>query len=156
MRVYTVRMDNTAVTSNITLVQIKPGVSSIVLLRAKIGQNSDAATSAMQDVAIGCSTGAATVTSATPRPHFPSSAAQAAYAVGGTSATGINASGEGSTQTDTKRDSFNLLTGFEWVPTPEERIEVQGGGAQYLYMRLPIAPGSSTTVNAELTFGEIG
>ena len=43
MRVYTVRMDNTAVTSNITLVQIKPGVSSIVLLRAKIGQNSDAA-----------------------------------------------------------------------------------------------------------------
>lgn len=153
MRTYTVKMANQAVTGAITLVQIKPGIASVILLRAKITQNSTT-TSGMLDVAIGTSTGAATVTSATPTPHDLDGAA--AKATGGTSATGINASGEGSTQTDIIRDSFNLLTPWEKIFTPEERVEVPGGGGTYLYLRLPAAPGGSTTFNADLTFAEVG
>ena len=152
MRVYTVQMAATAEAgSPTTLIQVKPGISSIVLLRAKVTQSS-VTTSAMQDVAVGTSTGAATVTSATPHPHDLDGAA--AKAVGGTSATGVNASAEGSGPTDIKRDSFNLLTGWEYIAVPEERIEVAGGGSTFLYLRLQTT--QSATYNAELTFGEIG
>ena len=153
MRVYTVKMAAQAVTTGITLIQVKPGISSVVLLRAKLTQ-SNIATSAMQRVAIGTSTGAATVTSATPAPHDADGAA--AKAVGGASATGINASGEGSGQSDIIVDSFNLLNGWERIFTDAERIEIPGGASFYLYMRLPSAPGSSTTFDADLTFGELG
>ena len=153
MRIYTVKLAAVSVTGNITLIQVKPGISSVVVLRARVSQNSGTA-SAMQDVAIGTSTGAATVSSATPTPHDIDGAA--AKAVGGTSATGVNASGEGTGQTDIIRDSFNVLSGWERIFTPEERIEVPGGGGTFLYLRLPVAPGGATTFNADLTFGEIG
>ncbi len=153
MRTYTVEMTAQAETVGVTLIQIKPGISSVVLLRARVTQSNIVATT-MQDVAIGTSTGAATVTSSTPRPHDLDGAA--AKAVGGTTSTGINASGEGSGQTDIVRGYFNLLGIFEWIPTPEERIEVPGGGGTFLYLRLPTAPGGSTTFTASLTFGEIG
>ena len=84
------------------------------------------------------------------------SAEAAAKAVGGASATGINASGEGSGQSDIIVDSFNLLNGWERIFTDAERIEIPGGASFYLYMRLPSAPGSSTTFDADLTFGELG
>lgn len=153
MRVYTVKLANTSVSGAITLIQIKPGISSCVLLRCKVSQNSTT-TSTMQDVAIGTSTGAATVTTATPSPHDFDGAA--AKAVGGTSATGVNASGEGTGQSDIIRDSFNVLTGWEKIFTPEERIEIPGGGGTFGYIRFPAAPGSAIMVNADLTFGEIG
>lgn len=153
MRTYDVHLIATAVTGAITLIQVKPGISSVVLLRAKVTQ-SNQTTSAMQRVAVGTSTGAATVTSATPSPHDIDGAA--AKAVGGTSATGTNASVEGTGQSDIFEDSFNVLNGWLYVPTPEERIEVPGGGGTFLYLRFPGAPGSSMTVDATLTFGEIG
>lgn len=153
IRTYTVELKNTAVTGAITLVQIKPGISSVVLLRAKVTQNGST-TSTMLDVAIGTSTGAATVTTQTPAQHDIDGAA--AKAVGGTSATGVNATAEGSSQTDIIRDSFNYLAPFEYIPTPEEYITVPGGGGTYLYLRFPTVPGASVTVNARLTFGEIG
>lgn len=153
MRIYTVRLPATSVSGAITLIQVKPGISSVLVLRARVSQNSGTS-SAMQDVSLGTSTGAATVTSATPTPHDTDGAA--AKAVGGTTATGYNASGEGTGQTDTIRDSFNVLSGWERIFTPEERMEVPGGGGTFLYLRLPAAPGSATTFNADLTFGEIG
>ncbi len=154
MRAYQATMANISVSGAITLVQVKPGVASIIITRLKVTQSSTT-TSAQQDVAWGTSTGAATVTSFTPKPQAPSAAAQAAYAVGGTTATGVNASGEGSGQTDMCRESFNLLTGWERVFTPEERPEIQGGGAQFFYLRFPAAP-SATTFNAEVDFLEVG
>lgn len=152
MRVYTVRMEATTVSTSITLIQIKPGISSLMILRMKVSQSSST-TSAMQDVAAGTSTGAATVTSATATPHDIDGAA--AKAVGGTTATGVNASGEGSGQTNILRESFNVLNGWEKIFTPEERIEVAGGGSEFFFLRFPSSP-SSTTFNAEVTFGEIG
>ena len=151
-RIYTVELANTSVSGAITLIQIKPGISSIQLIRAKVTQSSTT-TSTQLDVAIGTSTGAATVTSATPKPHDLDGAA--AKAVGGSSATGTNASGEGASQTDIIRDSFNYLTGWEKIFVPEERIEVAGGGGTFLYLRFPSAP-SATTFNATLTFAEVG
>lgn len=152
MRVYTEKLASTSVSGAITLIQIKPGISSIKVLRAKVTQNSSTV-SAQVDVAIGTSTGAATVTSVAAVPHDIDGAA--AKAVNGTAATGVNASGEGSGQTDITRDSFNVLTGWERIFTPEEQIEVPGGGGTFLYLRFPLAP-AATTFNAELTFGEIG
>lgn len=152
MRVYSVELVNTAVTGAITLVQLKAGNASLVLLRAFVKQLNQTA-SAMQDVGIIRKTGAATVTSATPVLMDPDGGA--ALAVGGTSATGTNASAEGTDAASyLVRQSFNVLNGWDWIPTPEERIEV--GATGIIALKFPSSPGSSMTVNAGLIFGEIG
>lgn len=46
----------------------------------------------------------------------------------------------------TKRRGFNVLNGFEWVPTPEERIWILPSGVFGLH--LPVAPPSSITISA--------
>ncbi len=150
MRVYSVRMDRVAVTGAITLLQIKAGAANgLRLLRASIGQ-SNLTSSAMQTVQINRKSGAATVTSFTPLLFTPDDSA--AKAVGGTSATGTNASGEGTDSDIVLTDSFNILNGWLWVPTPEERIFVPGGGI--IGLKLPVAPGSSMTTSAVFVFGE--
>jgi hypothetical protein len=152
MRTYSVRMNNVAVTGAITLVQIVAGSTSILrILRAWCSQ-SNQTSSVMQRIQINRKSGAATVTSFTPLQFDPGDAASAA--VGGTSATGTNASAEG-TDTDVDvADNFNVLNGWLWVPTPEERIIVPPSGI--IGLKFPTAPGSSMTVSAGFIFGEEG
>lgn len=148
---YSVFMNNVAVTGAITLVQIKPVTVSIVLLRAWFNQ-SNITTSGQQRIQILLKTAAATVTSATPQPLYGSD--QAAKSVGSTSGTGTNASGEGTDGNVIYPDAFNILTGWLWVPVPEERITIPAG--VIVALKLPTAPGASTTVTAGFTFAEIG
>ena len=152
MRVYKVALENVSVSSAITLVQVKAGSgTSLVLLRAWCKQLNQT-TSAMQEVEVVRKTAAATVTSATPEKFDPDGAV--AQAAGGTSATGTNASAEGTDGGILRRDSFNVLNGWEWIPVPEERPEVGGGGM--IALKFPSAPGSAMTVDAGIIFGEIG
>ncbi len=152
MRVYNVTMDNVAVTGAITLLQLKSGSASICkILKALVAQ-SNQTSSAMQRVQILRKSAAATVTSFTPLLFDPGDSA--ALAVGGTTATGTNASGEGSDGDVLVDATFNILNGWLWVPVPEDRIVLAGGGI--LGLKFPTAPGSSMTVTAQFIFGEEG
>jgi hypothetical protein len=150
--VYQIALVNTAVTGAITLVQIKAGtVGAVELLRAWCSQ-SNSTTSTMQRITILRKSTAATVTSGTP---LLINGSQAAKAVGGTSATGTNASNENSGDGDVLYpDVFNILNGWLWVPTPEERIIVPPSGM--IGLKFMTAPASSLTINAGFVFGEIG
>jgi hypothetical protein len=148
---YVVNMTNVAVTGAITLIQIKAGATRMVmLLRASVSQ-SNMTTMAMQRVQILRKTGTATVTSYTPLLYSPSQ--PAADAAGGTSATGTNASNEGTDGDILVNDTFNILNGWLWIPTPEERIVVPPGG--FIGLKLPTAPGSSMTTTAQMVFYEM-
>lgn len=52
------------------------------------------------------------------------------------------------------REGFNLKSGFFWLPPPELRIVVSPSGR--FVMRLPTAPGASTTFTGVITFEVIG
>lgn len=149
--VYSVFMNAVSVSGAITLVQLKPVTVSAVLLRAWCSQ-SGSITSAMQRIAILIKSAAATVTSATPSPLFGSE--QAAKSVGSTSGTGTNASVEGTDGTVLIPDAFNVLNGWLWVPTPEERITIPAG--VIIALKFPAAPGAALTVTAGFDFAEIG
>lgn len=152
MRIYSIELVNTAVSGAITLVQIKAGSARLVtILRAWCGQ-SNLSTSSMQRIQILRKTAAATVTSGTPLLIDAGDAA--AGSAGGTSATGTNASVEGTDGDVLVETDFNILNGFLWVPTPEERIIVGPGG--FIAIKFPTAPGSSMTTSAGFLFGEQG
>jgi hypothetical protein len=51
-------------------------------------------------------------------------------------------------------EGFNWVTGYLWVPAPEERIWVPPSGN--LVLRLATVPGASKTVSAGLIVGEVG
>src|SRR5262245_32137013 len=93
-RVYKVALSAVSVSSAITLIQLKAGATvPLQLVRATISQSSST-TSTQQRVQINRKSAAATVTSSTPVILGPVTD-PAASAVGGSSATGTNASAEG-------------------------------------------------------------
>lgn len=51
-------------------------------------------------------------------------------------------------------EAFNWVSGYLWVPAPEERIWVPPSGK--LVLRLAVAPSASKTVSAGLTVIEVG
>lgn len=152
MRVYSVRMIKVAVTGAITLLQIKAGATTTLKMMRAWCSQSNQTSSVMQDIVILRKSVAATVTSFIPLLLDPGDAASAA--IGGTSATGTNASGEGTDGDELVPDNFNVLNGWLWVPTPEERIIVPPSGI--IGLKFPTAPGSSMTVSAGFLFGEEG
>jgi hypothetical protein len=150
--VYTAYMNAVSVSGAITLVQVKAGTSRAVeLLRVSVSQ-SGSTSSTMQRIQINRKSAAATVTS------FTSLAMRngdsAADAVGGTSATGTNATVEGTDTNILIVDTFNILNGWLWVPVPEERITLPAGGI--IGVKFPAAPGAALTVTASIVFAEIG
>lgn len=150
--VYIAYMNAVSVSGAITLVQVKAGTSRAVeLLRVSVSQ-SGSTSSTMQRIQINRKSAAATVTS------FTSLAMRngdsAADAVGGTSATGTNATVEGTDTNILIVDTFNILNGWLWVPVPEERITLPAGGI--IGVKFPAAPGAALTVTASIVFAEIG
>lgn len=147
---YEVRNGGVSISTAITVIQIKAGASALEILRASIGQKGST-TSTIERIGLVRKSGAATVTSATPLklgPGDPSS-----LAVGGTSATGITATAEG-TDTDILVDEcFNIVNGtWAWLPTPEERIRVPQGGI--VGLKFLTAPGAQTWY-ASIKFHEL-
>jgi hypothetical protein len=51
-------------------------------------------------------------------------------------------------------DGFNLLNGYLWVPTPDDRIIVAPSGR--LVLRLNVAPASATNIAAYIEFAVVG
>jgi len=139
-QVYVVKNGGVIIATAITIVQIKAGASNpLELLRVVISQGLSES-STQEQVQILRKSVAATVTSATPLLLDPES--QAAGAVGGTAATGITGTAEGTDGDILVDDGFNILNGWVWLPTPEERIKVDAGGI--IAFKFPIAPASAT------------
>jgi hypothetical protein len=151
-RVYVVSMTRVSVSGAITLLQIKAGATvPLQIIRMVIGQTSST-TSTQQAVQINRKSAAATVTTFTPVITGPVTD-PAASAVGGTSATGTNASAEGTDSGIVKQDVFNYLNGWQFLPTPKEYTFVDA--ASILGLKLPVAPGSSTTFTADAVMEEL-
>lgn len=150
--VYTVAGEISGVTTAKTLLQIKAGPNIVVeILRMWVTQSTGdiSDTSAIQILR---KTAAATVTSVTPRKH--ENGDQAAASVGGTAASGIDASVEGTDGDIIPTEGFNLLgQGFVWAPIPEERIWIPPAG--FLAIRLDVDITSATLI-VGATFREVG
>lgn len=155
-RLYTVRLSSTAITAAKTLIQIKTGAAPIDIVSARIFQftKTSAELLNVQGIFYTSAPTFGTVTSYTPDPG--NGLDVAALAVGGTSATGVNASAEPSGGTSVVRfeTSWNVLGG-EWLyqPTPEERETVKQGGLGFMF-KLNTAPAASMNIGAIVKFIE--
>lgn len=149
-RFYAIKHEAIAVAGAITIIQLKAGPASICKIHRVMISQTGSTTSAMVRIQILRKSAAATVTSYTPL--LLDAGDGAAKSVGGTSATGITASAEGTNSDILISDTFNALTGWLYLPVPEERIIVSAGG--FLGVTFPANP--ALTITATLIFEEIG
>ena len=142
-------VNNLAVTIStaVTIIQIK-AVVPLWLIRASLTQRGSV-TSVQERVQILRLTTASTVTSATPLLYDPGEGA--ASAVGGAAATGITGTVEGGVGDILVDRGFNVLTGFEWIATTMEMIEVFAN--TFIALKFPVAPASQTW-SAQMVFCE--
>lgn len=159
-RVYTVSGAGiTVANAVVTLVFINPSTTvGIRVTRAWVSQ-SGSTTSAQQRVQLNTQvTAFPTLTSATPAKHSlgdPTSGIAGGTA-GAAGTCGINASAEGAgAKTVLLSDTFNVLNGWLYVPTPNEVIELNAGAASGFGLHLPVAAGTLTNWQFGVTFQEI-
>lgn len=152
-RVYSIHMTRVAVTGAITLIQVKAGATvPFQVIRASITQSSST-TSTQLPAQINRKSAAATVTSYTPKLNGPVTD-PAASAVGGTSATGTNASAEGTDGDILHQEVWNYLIGFLFAPgSVREYKFVDAAGI--IGLKLPIAPGASITLTSDVLIEEL-
>ena len=137
------------VTTAKTLLQIKAGVGGLEILRASV-TNASVEVSDTAHIQLLRKTVAATVTSLTPKLTSPND--QAAKAVGGTAATGHTATAEGTDGDIMDEEGNNVLSGYRYLPIPEERFEVDVGGFIALKSVITIA---GTDLVAVMVFREL-
>lgn len=147
---YYAEMPSTAITAAKTLLQIKAGAGALELVEFRLSQITKTA-SELLEVQILRKSAAATVTSFTPLEMQP--AGPAALAVGGTSATGYNASAEGTNGDILYKSHWNVLNGeYVYLPVPEARIWVPQTGI--IGIKLNTAPAASMTMILQALFQE--
>lgn len=135
---YAVVRSNVSTTTAITVIQVAtPANVAIDIIRAWGGQSSSTTSTA---TALGLikKSAAATVTSRTPDPL--TDGMQASKCVGGTSATGITATVEGTDATNYLwNEGLNIVgNGCLYLPVPEERIGV--GPSEFIGLKHSVAP----------------
>jgi hypothetical protein len=160
--VYTVSMGATTIVADASLICIRAATavssrgSTLEVLRISVSQHG---TSTAQQLGIRLAQKASafgTFTAATPSPHAiggVASGISGSTSVAAASA-GVDASAEGAgTVTDIITDAFNNLSGYLWVPTPEERLIIQPDLA--FIVKIVGTPTTLTGWNASLTFREL-
>lgn len=140
-----------SVTAAQTLIQLKAGASSIIEIQRAWVTQSDVIADDNMEIQILRNSTASTVTSFTPSPFEVGD--QAAAAVGGVSATGIDASAEGTPGNILVREGASVLAGFTWLPVPNEMIYIPPGGFLSLKSAIDI---TAATLVCGITFREIG
>jgi len=160
--VYTVSEKDATIVADATLVivhtaaAITTRASIIRLLRAWVSQ-SGTNTSAQLGIQLAVKASTfGTYTAATPRPHIAGGAASGitggTAGAAGTAGTDASAEGAGAV-TPIISDDFNNLTGWLWVPTPEERIVVPADTA--VILKLVGTPATLAGWTYGLTFQEL-
>lgn len=159
---YSVAMENQTILADASLVIIRAATayasrgSVLEILRISVSQQSSS-TSQQLGVIVGQKASVfGTYVSATPQPMTMGTVASAI--VGGTTAAaascGVKATAEGAgTVTSLWSDGFNILNGYLWVPTPEERIVI-GPDLAFL-VKLRGTPNTLTGWNATVVFREL-
>lgn len=145
---------NATISTQISALQLKPGTNGPAeILRAALSQ-SNYTTNSQTKAGLRRKSAAATVTTAVAGTHLmkqnpvnPTSDASL-----GTSATGVTASGEGTDSDLATARGFNVLSGYEWLPTPEERIMVPQSG--FMALQFQSAPPSADWLS-EMVFREL-
>lgn len=135
---YAVVRVNVSTTTAITVIQVAtPANCAIDVVRAS-GSQSSSTTSTATALGLIKKSAAASVTSRTP--DFLTDGMQASKCVGGASATGINASAEGTDNTNYLwSEGFNIVgNGVLYLPVPEERIGV--GPSEFIGLKHSVAP----------------
>lgn len=135
---------STAITIQVVWV---PTTTAVETTRAWVNQ-STITTSAQTRIQLLRKTGTApTVTSQTPAPLSPGM--QASKCVGGSSATGITATAEGTDGTVYVEEGFNIVNGWLYLPVPEERVMTGGSTANGIALKFPTAPTSAGYVSGQ-------
>jgi len=144
----------------ITMVFVNPGTTATLeFLRAWLSQ-AGSATSAQQRCQLSTQvTAFPTLTTITP--SKTKLLDPASVIVGGTAGaagtSGIVASAEGAgSKSVVYSDSFNVLNGWLWVPTPVDTIMMNASAASGLGLHLPAAPTSTVNWTAGMTYRELG
>ncbi len=148
---YVAQMPSTAITAAKTLLQIKAGSAvPLDIISVRVSQVTKTSTELLE-LQLMRKSAAATVTSFTPLKYQGSD--PTAGAAGGTSATGYNASAEGTDGDILLKTHWNVLNG-EWLylPVPEARIRVPGAGI--FAVKLNTAPAASMNLIVNVEFEE--
>lgn len=156
---YAVTLANATLANQaVSLVFLNPGTTvSFEVLRCWVSQAANA-TSAQQRVQLNTQvTAFPTLVSNTP--VQTSIIDQVSKLTGNTTGAagtcGVNASGEGGgAKTVIQADSFNVLNGWLWVPTPPETILMSAGGSSGFGLVFPAAPTTLTGWNFGVIYRE--
>ncbi len=128
---------STAITVNQVLV---PAAAAAEFTRCWANQSTVTTTNQTR-VQLNQNSTACTVSSQTPFPTQKSM--QASKAVGGTSATGITATAEGTVTGTPWSEGFNIVNGILYLPVPEARWMLVGQSAGFAALKFPNAPASA-------------
>jgi hypothetical protein len=161
-REYTLGAANQTVLGATTLLFLNPKAGpspAIEIIRLWCGQSANA-TSAQQRIQVVTQvTAFPTLVGATPQTlkrGDPVSAIVSGTA-GAAGTCGVNASAEGAgTKSVIWDDTFNVLNGWLWVPTPNETIILQAGATSGLGLWFPTAPTSLSGWTFGCNFRELG
>lgn len=155
---YVLSGSNMTLSGAVTLAFLRPPTSrSIEIIRVTASQSS-ASASAMQRIQLVTQvTAFPTLVSQAPVATTDSDAAS--VIVGGTAGaagtSGVNASAEGAgTKTVIIPDTFNILNGYLWLPSPQETIVLSASSANGFGVYLPAAPSSLSGWNCQIEFRE--
>lgn len=162
MREFTIAAGGITVAGATTLVFVNPSAApnvNLEFLRFWVGQSANA-TSAQQRIQLETQvTAFPTLTSATPsklKPADPNASVITGGTAGAAGTAGINASAEGAgTKTAVHDDTFNVLNGWLYVPTPPETRIMPAGFASGQGLFFPVAPATLTNWAFGLTFREV-
>jgi len=136
--VYNLIRSSVTTSTAITVNQVG-GVAGVAAEVTRIWGNQSTVTSTAQTrLQFLLKSGAATVTSQTAALLSP--AMQASKLVGGTTATGITATIEGTDSTVWDEEGFNIVNGWLYLPVPEERNMTVN---RILALKFPTAPTSA-------------
>jgi len=150
---YQARLTPTSISAGKTLIQILPVTATILITRIRINQVTTTSTELLaiqQNKWTGGFT-PGTVTSFTPT-KVSDTADPASLAVGGTAATGYNASVEpsGGTQVILDEDVWNELNG-SWFDAPDSRFIRNG---EMYTLKLVTSPGGARVIGALVEYRE--
>lgn len=144
----------------VTLVFINPASpgASLEILRCWVSQSQDATSRQQRVQLVTQATAFPTLTSKTPAKNKITDPVSGI--VGGTAGAagtcGVNASAEGAgAKTIIVEDSFNVLNGWLWVPTPREVIIMSALVAQGFGLHFPVAAASLTNWSFGVTYAEV-
>ena len=150
-RMYSATFEEVAVTAVQDLFElVAPADSAVILHSVSISQSSDAGDAQSEMLNLLYHRGSTSGSLGTTVTPAPLNLGDAAF--GGTcEANNTTQSTEG---TILRAENFNVLAGYLWQPTPEERIVISPSGR--LIIELQTTPADSLTMSGTIVFEEIG